>query len=441
MVLLNNNKWNQHIQIHQVDETLAGCVDRHPAALLPVKSLTKAFYELVKAHTNPVPPSDGLVDLTCPLRIGQHSEHRHPREAKIHKGDYKQQFIQKNTVVKFWYRLQEINDEYNSPTSTLVCLPNIFWIKKTEGDNISENNTKKDTIQQQAISLFHQGLKITEIAKKLNVSKILIVRCLPEELIASQIKELLKQGFSYYQIGDIIGITGKTVKQHAIKAGIDNVHSIQILRMFQNETSINEIAKKLNMNSQKVIAQIPSSARYERLKELYIEQKLPYNEIISKLGIGRTSPKNWLRKYNLMDRHPNAGIEFKNYPKRKIIGDYLCLNSIDSIVKNRKYPKTTVEQILEEAGVKRTAALARIRKHVNGNHCIPINKYLAEVIAGELLGDGNLGLRRLNSHRAIPTTMYWQAIKTLQNFRKHIPTDLAPAIIKFNEAIETFHHF
>lgn len=440
-VLLSKNKWKQHIQIHQVDEIHAGCVGRHPAALLPARGPAKASYEPVKARTHPVPPSDELVGLTCPPRIGQHSEHRHPREVKIHKGDYKQQISQIINVVKFWYRLQEVSDENHSPTSTSVCLPNIFWIKKTEGDNISENNTKKDTIQQQAIDLFHQGLNITEIAEKLKVSKIHIVRCLPEELIESQIKELLKQGLGYYQIGDILGITGKTVKQRAIKAGINDTNKAQILRMFQNEIPINEITKKLNMNPQKVIAHIPSSSRCERLQELYIEQKLPYDEIISKFGIDRTSLKNWLRKYNLMNRHPNAGIEFKNYPKSRIIGDYLCLNSIDSIVKTRKYPGTTIIRILEEAGVKRTAALASIRKHVDGNHCIPINKYLAEVIVGELLSDGNLGLRRSNSQRVIPTTMYWQAIKTLQSFRKHIPTDLAPTIIKFNEAIEIFHHF
>lgn len=84
-VLSNKNQWNQHIQIGQVDDIRAGCVGEDPATLLPVRGSTKASHEPIKVRTQPVHPYQELVVLICPPRIGQHGEHRHPREVKTTK--------------------------------------------------------------------------------------------------------------------------------------------------------------------------------------------------------------------------------------------------------------------------------------------------------------------------------------------------------------------
>ena len=307
---------------------------------------------------------------------------------------------------------------------------------------MTSNNHKSflphdDSIRNRAISLFYRGVPIPDIAEKLKVSKMVILRShLPDRIISDRIKEHLKQGLSYYKIGEILGVDGMTVIQRAKKAGIDNINTASIKEMFQNEIPVNEIAKDLNMTPRQVIARIPHSIRLERLKSLYIKQKLSYKEITSELGIGRTSLKNWLRRYNLMNRHPNAGIELKNYPKRKILIDYLRLNSIKTIVKKRKFPETTIHRILNEAGIKRTASLANIRNHVEGVFNIPVAPYLKEVLTGELLGDLSLQLSCPKPTKIFSEEKYQQAVSYLRLLQKRIPKDIEGAIIKFNETLE-----
>ncbi|MHA2223850.1 MAG: hypothetical protein ACXAC8_01455 [Candidatus Hodarchaeales archaeon] len=296
---------------------------------------------------------------------------------------------------------------------------------------------RDESIRNRAVSLFYQGVPIPDIAEKLKVNKVVVLRShLPDEIISDRIKELLKQGLRYYKIGEILGIDGMTVIQRAKNAGIDNINTASINEMFQNKIPVNEIAKELNMNPQQVIARIPHSIRFERLKTLYIEQKLPYKEITSKIGIGRTSLKNWLRRYNLMNRHLNAGIELKNYPKRKILGDYLQLNSIKTITKKRKFPETTIHRILNEAGFKLTSSLANIRRHVEGVFNIPVTNYVKEVLTGELLGDLSLNQSCPKSGKISSEENYHQAIKYLQLLQKRIPKDIDEAVIKFNESLE-----
>ncbi|MFX0182807.1 MAG: hypothetical protein ACFE95_06950 [Candidatus Hodarchaeota archaeon] len=307
--------------------------------------------------------------------------------------------------------------------------------------NDTRSKSSSDFLQQQAIQHFQNRIKIEKIAEFLGVSRKRIIHCLPEDLITKRIEELVKQGLGFYQIGEIIGISGKTVIHCAKRANIDTLHTSRIIQMFQNGTPIKTIAKELNMNTQKVIAEIPNSLRYETLKKFYIVQELPYNDIIAKLGISRTSLKNWLHKYNLMNRHPNAEIEFKEYPKRKIIGDYLRLKSVDSIAKIRKFPVTTVKRILDEAGVKRYNTLALIRKHVDNYYNIPINSYLNEVITGELLGDGNISFARKTAIRQISKTKYLKAVNTLQGFRSQISVDIESDVKKFNNAIEVINDY
>ncbi|MHA2203453.1 MAG: helix-turn-helix domain-containing protein [Candidatus Hodarchaeales archaeon] len=300
--------------------------------------------------------------------------------------------------------------------------------------------THDGSIRNRAISLFRQGVPIPDIAEKLKVSKIFILRSLlPDETISGQIKAFLNQGLSYSKIGEILGIDGKTVIQRAKKAGLDDINSAAISEMFQNEIPVNKIAKELNMSHQQVIARIPHSIRLERLINLYIKQKLSYKEITIKLGIGRTSLKNWLRRYNLMNRHLNAGIELKNYPKRKIIGDYLRLNSIKTIAQKRSFSETTILRILDEAGIKRTVSLANIRKHVKGVFNIPVTPYLKEVLTGELLGDLSLEKSCPKSCKIFSEEKYIRAIKYLRLLQKRSPEEIEEAVTKFNKSLEVIN--
>ncbi|MHA1968067.1 MAG: hypothetical protein ACW964_09710 [Candidatus Hodarchaeales archaeon] len=305
--------------------------------------------------------------------------------------------------------------------------------KNTSVIRESKQDTKNQ-LQVKVIKLFQQERTIPEIANILGVSQSRIIRCVPEELVTKRIEELLQQGLGFYHIGDIMGIAGKTVVARAKKAGIVSLYTIKIIQMFQDRIPINSIAEELNMNTQKVIAAIPTSVRSTRLKELYIDQELPYNEIIKKLGISRSSLKNWLRKYELMNRHPNAGREMKKYPKQKIILDYVQLNSLETIAEKRNFPRTTVRRILNEAGLKRYSSLAMIRNHVNGVYNITINEYLKEVISGELLGDGNISFSRSKSIRPISKEEYLQAVNVLRGFKTTIPDDIKFDASSFNEA-------
>ncbi len=99
--------------------------------------------------------------------------------------------------------------------------------------------TYDGSIRNRAISLFHQGVAIPDIAEKLKVSKMVILRShLPDGIISGKIKTFLNQGLGYYKIGEILGIDGKTVIQRAKKAGLDDINTATINEMFQNEIQL-----------------------------------------------------------------------------------------------------------------------------------------------------------------------------------------------------------
>lgn len=180
----------------------------------------------------------------------------------------------------------------------------------------SKSNNK--SLQHQAIELFNQGMNISKIAKMLDFSRnAILMKILPENLVTNRIQEYLIQGMTYTEIGSRLSIDPKTVKIRATKARITDTNTAEIVELFLNEVPINEIAQILNMNNQQVINKIPEEIRKKRLETLYIDYQLSYKQLGEQLGISRTSLKNWLRRYNLMNRHANAGKEFKIYPKRE----------------------------------------------------------------------------------------------------------------------------
>ncbi len=140
-----------------------------------------------------------------------------------------------------------------------------------------------------------------------------------------------------------------------------------------------------------------------------------------------------------MNRHLNAGIELKNYPKRNIIGDYLRLNSIKTIAQKRNFSETTIRRILDEFGIKRTTSLANIRKHIEGVFNIPVTPHMKEVLTGELLGDLSLEKSCLKSRKIFSEEKYLRAIKYLRLLQKRLPIDIEEAVTKFNISLEVIN--
>ncbi|PWI49462.1 hypothetical protein CEE45_01335 [Candidatus Heimdallarchaeota archaeon B3_Heim] len=307
--------------------------------------------------------------------------------------------------------------------------------KNTSFNSTKNDEISKNKIKEYAIDLFNQGLNFHEIAGRLNISKIHLVRSFPKQILLGKINFLLKQGFSYEKIGEQIGIDPTTVKKYAKEGGIHRKYSDQVIRLFKNKVPISEIALRLKTQPQQIIKIIPHEQKHERLRECYIDQQLPFKDITKLLGISRTTLKNWLRQYEVMRRHANAGKEIKKYPKSEIILDYLRLNSIESIVARRGFPSTTIRRILQEANVTRTCALSNVKKHVNGVFNVPLNNYLMDVINGELLGDLSLDFRGIKS-RNISNEEYKKAISNLRELQTSIPKDLAEVVDRFNDSLE-----
>ncbi len=300
---------------------------------------------------------------------------------------------------------------------------------------------RKEEIRQQAVEYFQQGRTIPEIAELLSLNRVGTLRAIPNSIIRKRIEELLREGKGNSQIGKLIGIDKKTVKNHIKKGGIVNPNATKIIKLFSNYVPLNEISKNLNMNIQQVIALIPDSLRKSRLKELYIELNLTYDEICIRLGISRSSLKKWLRKYKLSCKHPNAGKELKIYPKNEIINDYFQLNPIESIVKKRGFPKTTIQRILHEEGIQTDRALASIREHVKGTYNLFFSRYLREVIVGELLGDFSIEYQKIQTIKEISQAEYIDVIKTLQNLRMKDANEIKKAISTFNYSLEVIRNF
>ncbi len=297
--------------------------------------------------------------------------------------------------------------------------------------------SKDEKIQQYGITLFQRGKSIPEIAKKLEISRARVLSCIPAELIDKKISELLNQGQNYSHISKKLGIARITVKRHSKKANLLHNQTKTITNMFLDKVPIINISTKLNMDKKLVISKIPHSIKHKRLKELYIEERLLYKEIAKKLGISITSVRNWLKKYNLMNRKSNAGKEHKKYPKKKIIKDYFHLNPISSIVRKRGFPQTTICRILKEAGICRTFSLAKIRKHVKGTYLIEITPSLKEVLHGELLGDLYIKVLPSRSRNVFSKRKYLQAIETIQFLQKQTLQDILTSVPKFNYVANT----
>ena len=141
------------------------------------------------------------------------------------------------------------------------------------------------------------------------------------------------------------------------------------------------------MGKQNVLRFIPNTIRFTRLEELYVNKALSLDEISKKLGIGRTSLRNWLNKSGFEHRHALGSELVKKYPEEDIVRDYFKLKSIETIVKERGVYKTNVSSILRNWGIKSQKNLNNIRRHVNGNFNLQINDTLQNYIIGGLLGD------------------------------------------------------
>ena len=302
-----------------------------------------------------------------------------------------------------------------------------------------DENNHKESIEQ-AIDLFKKGLNFHEIAEKLNLSKTHLVRSFPKQILIVYIEELLNQGLSYEKMGEQIGIDPVTVIKYAKEGGIHEKYSTHVINLFKDRIPISEIAHRLKTQPQQIINIIPHEQKCDLLREYYIDQKLLFKDITKLLGISKTSLKNWLSRYKLKRRHVKAGEETKDYPKSEIILDYLRLNSITNISTRRGFPDTTIRRILQQAGVTRSRSLTNIRKHVNGTFDVPLNKFLMEVISGELLGD--LGIENRGSRSmSISHSQYSKAINNIQSFKKKTPEDLYQAVELFNQSLPQITKF
>lgn len=311
----------------------------------------------------------------------------------------------------------------------------------TEHSDFAKPKNNRELIKQQAVEYFQEGKGITEIAKLLDISRKSAILIIPRLEIVKRIEELLMRGKTIKEMGKTLGINDKTVRNYIDREKIVIPNENLALELFLEHLPIVRIAKIVNMNTQQVITNIPDSFRQAWLEELYIKQKLSYDEIITKIGISRTSLKNWLNKYDLKRRYRSAGKEMKKYPKKTIMSDYLKLNSIETIVEKRGYAKSTIRRILHQAGIQTDKALSNIRNHADNKFNVPINSYLMEVITGELLGDLSIEFQNYKNKSLSSVEEYFEAIMSLQKIRKRVPKNMNNAIKIFNRSLDTIHRF
>ena len=333
-------------------------------------------------------------------------------------------------------------------------------------------------IRQRAIGLFKQNTRIPEIAKLLGISRVRVLKCLPDEVIQQRIDELRRQELSYSKIGEVLGINRKTI---AKRAKIYREQVDTMIEMFQNGDPVNQIAHKFSIRPKQVTARIPDSIKQARVDELY-QQNLSVNKISEKLGIARKSVKNWVKKYNL--KRPDLSLEKEKIEKlylnpqlsmkdiakelnlsertvfrrikaygiqqkqprkiidqeltRKIITDHLHLQGMKPLAKKYGLTRTAVRKILVKAGVNILSSMktSKLKAHLTGRFLLPISNDLSEILNGELLGDGGVYCQSAKYGSKWKKTINGYKI-ALHKLKPLNVTDLSKAVKEYNELSKT----
>ena len=287
-----------------------------------------------------------------------------------------------------------------------------------------------DLLKENIVELFENGLNFNQISKKLDISPQAVKVNVPSDLLLKRVDNLLSQGFYITEISQKLGVSHAVISKITKRSLIFQNMIQKIIHDFKNGSSIKTLSKDFNMGNQQIISHIPESVRKERLVQLYIIEKLQYNEITEILGISRSGLKKWLHKFDLMNRHPNAGKYLKEFPKEEIIRDYMKLKSMETIQKERGVAKSTIQKIFSENKLKTYSNLYQLRRRVNGEPDVSITEPVGDIIIGEMLGDFHIDCN-VNSEHSITRRSYQEACDKLRQIQTTNNYILSP--VEFNK--------
>ncbi len=166
----------------------------------------------------------------------------------------------------------------------------------------------------------------------------------------------------------------------------------------------------------------------EFLEDILFVRMWSMNKISNHLGINRETVYQYLDYYQLPT--PNKYLKLKfGY---EIVKDYLEFNSIKKIAKKyRNIGKVKVRSILTEMGVDVSLCFGANMLKMRMGSWAPISNRLANIISGEMLGDGNISLNGRNKGELPFDSDYLSAIDTL-HLISHIRDFSSP-----NNSLET----
>lgn len=150
------------------------------------------------------------------------------------------------------------------------------------------------------------------------------------------------------------------------------------------------------------------------------------SELASQLGLNYETVRRWIHRYNLTEKwKANKSHRLEEKQEIWVIASYLRLMSLTEITKEFKVGSCRVGGIIQAHGIPvfNSGEMKRLRNAAEDFWWRPLSPHLAEVLVGELLGDGYMntnldGLKEKTPERTPSLEQYRKAVRFIQALRE-----------------------